>query len=601
MKEKFFSWLRKLNLPSKEELVFTYESFNKNKKLTVIVLAIIFIISFLTLVNKLNNKLMVDVPVAGGALTEGIVGTPRFINPLLAVSDADRDLTSLTYSGLLRLAPGRGYEPDLADRYDISDDGLTYTFHLKKNLRWSDGESLTAKDVVFTIEQAQDQNIKSPKRASWNGVIVKALDDRTIQFSLKKPYNFFLDSLTLGILPEHLWGKVKTDQFPLAGLNTNPVGSGPYEVASVNEDSAGIPISYNLRPNKNFVLGAPKVDLTIRFYNSDQELLTALERGGIGSVGAIAPVEAAKLAKAGQTVLQAPLPRIFAVFLNQNHNQVFVDPVIRRALDLAIDRQKLINEVLIGYGAPIDSPLPSAITSKNSGNRDGLQKAQELLTANHWQIDSTGNLTKNTPAPKPYKDKKTGKLVTPPAPKNQVSGPVTFTLATANISELKTAARILQTDWGKLGIKVNLEFYEPGDLNQEVIRPRKYDALLFGEVIGRDYDLYPFWHSSQRLDPGLNIAMYVNSKVDKLLEQIRESANIQDLAKEYENLATEINKDQPAVFLYQPDFLYVVPKGLKGVYLPTIANPADRFAQIYQWYFRTDRVWSIFAKIISYF
>lgn len=601
MKEKFFSWFKKLNLPSKEELTFAYESFDRRKKIIALVLAVIFIISFLTLANKLNNKLMVDVPVAGGSLTEGIVGTPRFINPLLAVSDADRDLTVLIYSGLLRLAPGRGYEPDLAERYELSPDGLTYTFYLRKNLHWSDGQKLTAQDVVFTILKAQDQDIKSPKRANWNGVTVKALDDRTIQFSLKKPYNFFLENLTLGILPEHLWGKVKTDQFPLAGLNPNPVGSGPYKVASIEKDSAGIPTAYNLKPSPNFVLGAPKVDLTIRLYNSDKELLIALETGEIGSAGAISPVEAAKLAKSGQTVLQAPLPRIFAVFLNQNHNQVFVDPVIRQALNLSVDRQKLINDVLIGYGTTIDSPLPSAVVSKDNGNDNGLQKAQTLLADNHWQIDATGNLVKNTPTPKPYKDKKTGKMITPPAPKNQISGPITFTLATANIEELKTTARRLQADWGKLGIKVDLQFFESGDLTQEVIRPRRYDAILFGEVIGRDYDLYPFWHSSQRLDPGLNIAMYANNKVDKLLEEIRESANITDLSAKYQELASEINKDQPAIFLYQPDFLYAVPKDLKGVYLPVIASPANRFAQVSKWYFKTDRVWPIFAKIISYF
>jgi len=141
-----------------------------------------------------------------------------------------------------------------------------------------------------------------------------------------------------------------------------------------------------------------------------------------------------------------------------------------------------------------------------------------------------------------------------------------------------------------------LEFFEPGDLTQDVIRPRQFDALLFGQIIGRHYDLFSFWHSSQRLDPGLNIALYANAKVDALLEEIRESGMIKDLAEKYLALAREIGQDRPAIFLYQPDFLYALPADLHGVSLPVIANPANRFAQAHRWYFRTDRVWPIFAN-----
>jgi peptide/nickel transport system substrate-binding protein len=400
--------------------------------------------------------------------------------------------------------------------------------------------------------------------------------------------------LTLGIIPAHLWSKVKLEQFPLTSLNTKPVGSGPYEVTNITNDNSGIPQVYNLKPFKDFALGTPKIDLTLRFYNSDKELLTALENGEVGSASALSPTSATKLASNGQKILQSPLPRTFTVFLNQNHNQIFIDPVLRQALSLAVDRQKLIDDVLAGYGTPLNNALPDSIVGlENNKLGNGLVEAQKLLTDNNWLLNEKGELQKNT-----ITKTKTSKGTV----SKTVSGdPVSFTLATANISELKTAAQIIANNWAKLGIKVNLEFFEPADLNQEVIRPRRYDALLFGEVIGRDYDLYPFWHSSQRLDPGLNIAMYVNNKVDKLLEEIRESTQIKDLPEKYQALSAEISKDKPAVFLYQPDFLYAIPGNLKGVELPVISNSANRFSQIYKWYFKTDRVWSIFANFISYF
>jgi len=579
VKEKFFSWFKSLNLPSRQELVFAYDSLNKRIKNIFIILTIIFVISFLALVSKLNNKLMVDVPIAGGSLTEGIIGSPRFINPLLATSDVDRDLTTLIYSGLLRLAPGRGYEPDLAESYEVSDDGLVYTFHLRKNLHWSDGQNLTVEDILFTIKCVQDQAYKSPRRGSWNGITVSKVDDLTIQFSLKKPYNFFLDNTTLGIIPAHLWEKVKPEQFPLASLNTNPIGSGPYEVVNINKDKAGIPQSYNLKPSKKFALGTPRVNLTLRFYNNEKELLSALGNGEIGSASAVTPALALDLSEEGHKIIRAPLPRTFAVFLNSSRNQLFIDQTLRQALDLAIDRETLIQNVLSGYGVPLYNVLPKSIVDEPEDKSRSIAKAKELLEKNGWEINDQGELEK----------------------KKAKTGPVNFTLATANISELKTVAEILAKDWGKLGIKVNIEIFEPGDLNQEVIRPRRYDALLFGEVVGRDYDLYPFWHSSQRLDPGLNIALYVDNETDKLLEEIRESNKVEDLGAKYQELSNKIMENQPAVFLYQPDFLYAVPSDLKGVQLPIIASPADRFSGAYKWYFKTDRVWSIFAKIASYF
>jgi peptide/nickel transport system substrate-binding protein len=133
-------------------------------------------------------------------------------------------------------------------------------------------------------------------------------------------------------------------------------------------------------------------------------------------------------------------------------------------------------------------------------------------------------------------------------------------------------------------------------LNQNVIRPRKYDALLFGQIVNRDLDLYAFWHSSQRTDPGLNIALYSNVKADKMLETVRTTSDTKVRLEEYRKFATELKTDIPAVFLYSPHFIYVAPQQVKNLVLGNLSTPSDRFNSVYNWYTNTETVWKVFAQ-----
>ena len=143
--------------------------------LSIFVLA--FVTSGIVLIWNIQQEFLIEVPTEGGSLTEGVIGSPRFISPLLATSDTDRDLTTLVYSGLLR-ASTSGLIPDLAESFSVSEDGLEYTFTLRENIKWHDGEPVTADDVVFTIEKAQDPTLRSPKRAVWEGVVVEKVDEQ---------------------------------------------------------------------------------------------------------------------------------------------------------------------------------------------------------------------------------------------------------------------------------------------------------------------------------------------------------------------------------------------------------------------------------------
>ncbi|KKT19382.1 MAG: Extracellular solute-binding protein, family 5 [Parcubacteria group bacterium GW2011_GWB1_43_8] len=179
---------KRFRLPSLEEFIYAIRNMKLWEKLVFLALVVSFLVSFLAIIWKISDIYMVETPAYGGTLTEGIIGTPRFINPVLASSDADRDLVALTYSGLLRPDNRGRLINDMAEKYDISEDGLVYTFTLKQNIFWQDGTSVTADDIIFTIEKIKDPAMKSPKRAGWEGVSMEKIGDKTVKFALKKPY-----------------------------------------------------------------------------------------------------------------------------------------------------------------------------------------------------------------------------------------------------------------------------------------------------------------------------------------------------------------------------------------------------------------------------
>jgi len=563
-----------------KETRFAFDSLPPRLKALFVVLFIFFVGSLGVLVWRLNQNFIVTVPTEGGSLTEGVIGPARFVNPLLAVSDADRDLTSLVYSGLVRVGPKGNFIPDLAKSYEVSEDKLTYTFHLKDNLRFHDGAPLTADDVRFTIEKAMDPAVKSAKRANWNGVSIEQPGPKTIQLTLKKPYPAFLENATLGVLPSHLWQNTSAESFPLHEQNLEAIGSGPYKLSKITKDSNGIPTAYELKAFSDFALGKPRLEkITIGFYKNEEELVEAYKNGQIDSLGSLSPALVKELEESGQRVVKSTLPRVFAVFFNQNHNPVFLDATVRKALNLAVPRQEIVENIFHGYAEPLEGIFTS---TNDEPTKTDLVAAKKMLTDAGWKLNDQGVMQKTTKA---SKDKPAATQV------------LTFSLATSNIEELKQIAEKLKANWTALGAKVEIEIYESNDLNQNVIKPRKYDALLFGEVMGRDSNPYPFWHSSQRTDPGLNIAMYTNAKVDRLLEEARQTSGLEERNKKYFEAETEIKKDQPVAFIYSPYFLYLLPRNIMGVSLPTLTNPAERFVNIHKWYVHTDKVWKIFANL----
>ncbi|MEN9524139.1 MAG: hypothetical protein RL536_208, partial [Candidatus Parcubacteria bacterium] len=407
----------------------------------------------------------------------------------------------------------------------------------------------------------------------------------------KQPYGPFLANTTIGIIPKHIWESVNDEQFIFSQYNTEPIGSGAYKKSSIIRDKGGIPTEYKLTTWSGYYGSEPFIEnIIFHFFSEEKEMLSALDQGKIDSAVSLF-TESASLLASDKTqayrIISTPLPRIFGVFFNQNQSPVLADKVVRQALDMSIDRTELINKVFKGYGVPTTGPTPFIIStstpvipakiSASSTSTTPINNAQSLLEKNGWKKASDGVYTK-----------KVGKTST--------TLTLAFDIYTVDSPDLKQVAGLIQNTWNELGARVVVKVYEASDLYQNIIRTRKYDALLFGEAIGKDRDLYAFWHSSQLKAPGLNVALYANSKTDKLLDDIRATTDENVRMAKYAQFDQIIRNDLPAIFLYMPNFIYAVPKAIKNIQIGAINIPADRWSGVSKWYEETESVYTVFNK-----
>lgn len=569
---------REFRIKKGGKILALFTAFSATEKAAFIVLVGIALVTALVMAYRVDQHFLVTVPAAGGTLTEGEVGVPRTANPILAFTDADQDVVALTYAGLMRRDASGDLLPDLAASYSVSPDGLTYDFTLKSGLRFDDGTPITADDVVFTIGKTQDAALKSPERANWADVTVTKVSATEIQFVLKEPYAPFLENTTLGILPEHIWKNVSDDQFIFDNHNIQPVGDGPYRVASVDKDANGVPQSYTLVPSGDYAGMHPYIStLVLDFYPDEAHAFDALEAGEIDSLAGLDPDDASALASTSASVhiLTNPVPRLFGIFFNQNQNPVFADKAVRQALSVAVDRQAIVSNILDGYGTPIDSPVPPGVLG-NPASVSGadIALATSTLEKDGWKMGTDGIYAKTV-------DKKTAELA--------------FSITTADSPDLKAAADMVADEWHDAGARVTVDVLAYSDLS-DAIDARSYDSLLFGEYVAAGNDLYAFWDSSQRNAPGLNVAQYVSSAADKALTGARTATSSAVQLADLSAFQTDFEQDLPAVFLYSPDLIYALPNKVKGVDISSASSLSDRFDGVTDWYIDTDRIWSIFTR-----
>lgn len=528
---------------------------------------------------SLSKSFLIDIPVDGGVLIEGAIGSPRFINPVLAITRADNDLTALTHSGILRLSTDGTLVNDLAEVVTISDDGRVYNIVLRQDRYFHDGTRVKAEDVAFTIGLIQKSALKSPLYGNWNGVVVEIIDTYELNFVLESPYAPFIENLTVGILPKHIWSVLSEEELPFSQHNIEPIGSGPYKVARVARNSAGLISEYELRAVGDQEQSAKIDRIIIRFYQNEEAILSALKGGEINSTSYLSDRSLSSLENSAYTFISEPLPRVFSIFFNQNKNPALRDPSARAALEILIDREEIISDVVNGYGTAAYSPVPPGwfnyTENPNSQltREERLVAAREILESNGWSQGTNGRWVKTI---------------------DGVDTPLLFTIRSANDSLFEKIASNLSLSWQELGIEATFEFYGQSDLVQTVIRPRDYQALLFGVDLGRSLDFYPFWHSGSREDPGLNVSLYANITVDRLVSEMRIATSTEEKNSLMEEFISEIESDKPVISIFAPSFEYVVHSDINTAEMTHIQKPSERFSNIIEWHMNESSVWPFF-------
>ena len=514
-------------------------------------------------------------PQQGGEYTEGLVGSPERINPILAqINDVDMDLSSLIFSGLFKYNENQELEQDLVTDYEISEDSKTYTLYIRRDAVWHDGEQLTADDVLFTINAIQDDNYNSPLEPSLRGVMSEKVDDYTIKLTLSETFAPFLSSLTFGILPKHVWFdiyKISAQNVFLTEYNLKPIGSGPYVFDSLVKDTEGNIKSYHLKLWEEYYDQKPFIeDFNFTFYDQVFSAVDALSRKQVDGLFGIPLEEEEALFKKNNDLVShnLRLPQYTALFFNQDHSDILAKDSIREALVWGVDRDKIINEVLEGEGEGVYTPILPGYLGHNKDVEKysyDLEKGKQILEDKGWAVSDEGFRKKD----------------------DQI---LEFTIITVEQPEYLNTLDILKESWEALGFKINVDIYAVEDIQELVISERNYEALLFGEIMGTDPDPYAFWHSSQQEHPGLALAIFYQKDIDNLLETARETTDEEQRRLKYFHFQNVLAEAIPAIFLYSPTYNYAVNKKIKGITVNNVPLPSSRFVDVKNWHIKTQRI-----------
>ena len=563
-----------------------------------------------------NSQLIAD---NGGKYTEGLVGKPQYINPLYAkANDVDLDLSSIIYSGLIKYSNEKIIK-DLAEEYEISEDQKVYTFKLRQNVKWHDGENFNADDVVFTFSRINDLKTKTPLYFAFQGTTIEKIDDYTVRFTLEEPYAPFLESLSIGILPQHLWQDIKPENTLLAQYNLTPTGTGPYKFKSFFKNKNGDIKSYVVEKNSDYYISEPYInEITFKFFDNFEEAVASLNNKSLDAISYLPKEIRARIINNRSlnfNLLQQP--QYSAIFFNYDKNPVLKDAKIRKILSHAINKQKIVNEILNAEAEVIDSP----IFSWNLGFNNEIAKyplnieyAKNELEKAYWTLEEykTKDIAKNeetttedTNNPTSETEETTTAEPADTQPVNEATVTesiypfqvrqfkdryLEFNLTTVNQPETVKIANELQKEWQQIGAKVNLIIVDANEI-ANIIKQRDYEVLLYGQILGFDPDPFPFWHSSQRTFPGLNLTSLNNKEIDKLLEEARKTTDDQKRAEKYYEFQKILAEEIPAIFLYNPTYTYPQNKKIKGFNISKIIIPSNRFNQINEWYIETKRAW----------
>lgn len=534
---------------------------------------IIALLTILLLVGVMGyvafNVTTVLVPEKGGTYAEGIPGNPRAINPVLAQSNpVDQDVVTLLFNGLTRVDERGEVVPDLAEHWEISQGGLVYTFYLRDDVLWHDGAPFTAADVVFTVNVMQSPEFKGAPFLSdmWRSVVVEQVDSYTVRFTLRAPFAPFLDYTTIGILPQHILAGVPVADLGKSPYNSSPIGTGPFKVEEVSAQR--IVLVANTAYH-----GAPSYleRLELYFYPDAPSVFEARQRREVDGIARVLPQHLQAVRRDETlTLYTAPLSGYNIVFLNLDR-AVFQDRNVRQAMMWALDRQKLVDRVLDGQGIVIHSPiLPTSWAYDPNVKRYQYdpRKAKALLEEAGW-FDENGDGVRER-------------------------GPLKleFTLSTNADDAIRVQLiQAISEQLAEVGIRAIPQAVTWEELVGQQLRLRRFDAVLSGwQSLPPDPDPYPFWHSSQANEDGLNFASLISSEADALLSEARSTDDRKRRFELYQHFQYFFAEEVPSLLLYQPVYNYAVDSSVQDVQIGPMHDSSDRFRTITRWHKATRRM-----------
>jgi len=508
-------------------------------------------------------------PAYGGTYVEGVAGVPQYLNPVIAATDVDQDVARLAFSGLTRYDRAGAIVPDLASAFHTESDGRIWTFDIREDATWHDGQPVTADDVVFTVRLLQDRGYVGPYSDAFRGVTVDKISMRSVRFTLPDVYGPFADSTTVPLLPSHLLGNVPYAELSRQPFNASPIGTGPFRVTEVDGRQVVLLRNddfYRTRPAR----GRPYLDKVIlRFYPDQSDALLALSRGEVDGVGGLSSQDGERARSLKSAVLYSlPTDNFVSLFLNvRPEKAVFRDRAVRQAIATAIDRGRVLQLAADGRGTVADEFVPSsswAYVKDVARYTYSTEDAIALLDAADWK-DHDGD---------GIRDKGGQKLA--------------FTISTSNEPARTAAARQIQHDLNAIGMSVTVNSMPFGQLVDSVARQRTFDALLVEIAVSGDPDPYTFFHSTEVTDPGHNFSGFSTLPIDRNLEAARRTFDEGARRDLYAPVFQAIAKEVPVVFLYFSDYLYAQSAQVQGQRIAPLTDPRERFWNVEDWYMRTQ-------------
>ena len=481
-------------------------------------------------------------PAYGDILVRGEIGDASNLIPLLASDSASHNIAGMVYNGLVKYDKDMNIIGDLAESWDITDKGLVITFHLRKGVKWHDGQPFSAADVLYTYEVTVDP--QTPTAYAEDFKMVKKteiLDDYTFRVTYGKPFAPALISWSSSMLPGHLLLGKDITKSPLA---RHPIGTGPYKF---KEWVAGQKIV--LVSNPDYFEGRPYIDGQItRIIPDTATMFLELRAQNLGMMG-LTPLQYTRQTENNLFKRNFNKYRYlnFAyTYLGYNlKNPLFTDKRVRQAISYAINKDEIIRGVLLGLGKPATGPYKPGTWAYNDKVKIysyNPQRARELLREAGWvKLNNEGVLEKD------------GK-------------PFVFEIITNQGNETRQkCAEIIQRQLAEVGIKAKIRILEWSAFVTDFINKRKFDSVIMGWTIPLDPDAYDVWHSSKTKPEELNFVSYNNPEADKMLEKARNTFDQKERKKCYDRFQEILAEDQPYTFLYVPDALIITHNRFRGI------------------------------------